>query len=179
MAAIKGVKEKVHLPLFDSVSVKPGKRLGDILTSNVMRFFQDVTGKTKLQTNMQASSLLPHWNTYEARALRVVISDLPAQFPNDVAIDVHLDRIDIAGPAWQQRYSSLKWEDSHYPTLPCSNAVSRSPEGRRIRLVTWLSWMILTSHTNEDEMNGHFAGDQPRNAETGSRAVSKRCPSRQ
>ena len=25
---------------------------------------------------MQAASLLPHWNTYEARALRVVISDL-------------------------------------------------------------------------------------------------------
>jgi len=87
MAVVKGVKEKVHLPVFDSVSVKPGKRLGDILTSNVMRFFQDVTGKTKLQTNMQAASLLPHWNTYEARALRVVISDLPAQFPDTPPVD--------------------------------------------------------------------------------------------
>ena len=82
MAVVKGVKEKVHLPLYDAISVKSGKRLGDILTSNVMRFFQDVTGKTKLLTNMQAASLLPHWNTYEARALRVVISDLPAQFPD-------------------------------------------------------------------------------------------------
>jgi hypothetical protein len=88
MAVVKGVKEKVHLPVFDSVSVKPGKRLGDILTSNVMRFFQDVTGKTKLQTNMQAASLLPHWNTYEARALRVVISDLPAQFPDTQTVDL-------------------------------------------------------------------------------------------
>jgi hypothetical protein len=87
MAVVKGVKEKVHLPVFDSVSVKPEKRLGDILTSNVMRFFQDVTGKTKLQTNMQAASLLPHWNTYEARALRVVISDLPAQFPDTPPVD--------------------------------------------------------------------------------------------
>ena len=86
MAVVKGVKEKVHLPVFDSVSVRPGRRLGDILTSNVMRFFQDVTGKTKLQTNMQAASLLPHWNTYEARALRVVISDLPAQFPDTPAV---------------------------------------------------------------------------------------------
>jgi hypothetical protein len=98
MAVVKGVKEKVHLPVFDSVSVKPGKRLGDILTSNVMRFFQDVTGKTKLQTNMQAASLLPHWNTYEARALRVVISDLPPQFPNDVVIDAVLDKVDSLPP---------------------------------------------------------------------------------
>jgi hypothetical protein len=82
MAVVKGVKEKVHLPLYDAISVKPGRRLGEILTSNVMRFFQDVTGKTKLLTNMQAASLLPHWNTFEARALRVVISDLPAQMPD-------------------------------------------------------------------------------------------------
>ena len=76
MAVVKGVKEKVHLPLYDAVTVKPGRRLGEVLSSNVLRFFQDVTGKTKLQTNMQASSLLPHWNTYEAHSLRVVISDL-------------------------------------------------------------------------------------------------------
>src|SRR5882724_7557332 len=82
MAVVKGVKEKVHLPLYDSIEVKAGTQLRNTLTSNVMRFFQDVTGKTKLQTNMQAASLLPHWNTYEARALRVVISDLPAQFPD-------------------------------------------------------------------------------------------------
>jgi hypothetical protein len=87
MAVVKGVKEKVHLPLYDAISVKPGKRLGDILTSNVMRFFLDVTGKTKLLTNMQAASLLPHWNTYEARALRVVISDLPAQVPDTTTVN--------------------------------------------------------------------------------------------
>jgi hypothetical protein len=81
MAAVKGIKEKVHLPLYDSVSIKPKEQLSKILSSNVLRFFLDVTGKTKLQTNMQASSLLPHWNTYEARAMRVVISDLAAQFP--------------------------------------------------------------------------------------------------
>ena len=88
MAAVKGIKEKVHLPLYDSVSVRPKEQLGKILSSNVLRFFLDVTGKTKLQTNMQASSLLPHWNTYEARALRVVISDLPAQFPETPTVDI-------------------------------------------------------------------------------------------
>jgi hypothetical protein len=33
---------------------------------------------------MQAATLLPHWNTFEARALRVVISDLPVRFPEAV-----------------------------------------------------------------------------------------------
>jgi hypothetical protein len=88
MAAVKGIKEKVHLPLYDSVSIKPKEQLNKILSSNVLRFFLDVTGKTKLQTNMQASSLLPHWNTYEARAMRVVISDLPAQFPETPTVDI-------------------------------------------------------------------------------------------
>ncbi|HTG17487.1 MAG TPA: hypothetical protein VK747_19720 [Blastocatellia bacterium] len=88
MAVIKGVKEKVHLPLYDSLVVKPKEQLIKNQSSNVMRFFQDVTGKTKLQTNMQAASLLPHWNTYEARALRVVISDLAAQFPDAPAADL-------------------------------------------------------------------------------------------
>jgi hypothetical protein len=88
MATVKGIKEKVHLPLYDSIAVKPKEQFSKILSSNVLRFFLDVTGKTKLQTNMQASSLLPHWNTYEARAMRVVISDLAAQFPETPKVDL-------------------------------------------------------------------------------------------
>jgi hypothetical protein len=76
MAVVKGVKEKVHLPLYDSISVRSGEQFRTVINTNVLRFFMDVNGKTKLQTNMQAASLLPHWNTFEARALRVVISDL-------------------------------------------------------------------------------------------------------
>ncbi|HEX6716013.1 MAG TPA: hypothetical protein VF088_02815 [Pyrinomonadaceae bacterium] len=87
MAVVKGVKEQVHLPLYDCVEVKPGKQLGSTLTSNLLRFFVDVTGKTKLLTNMQAASLLPHWNTFEARALRVVISDLGPRF-GDESVEV-------------------------------------------------------------------------------------------
>jgi hypothetical protein len=41
-----------------------------------------VQGKTKLETNQLAASILPHYNTFEARALRVVISDLPPEFPD-------------------------------------------------------------------------------------------------
>ena len=100
MAVVKGVKEQVHLPLYDCVEVKPGKQLSEILTSNLLRFFVDVTGKTKLLTNMQASSLLPHWNTFEARALRVVISDLAPQFSEKPAVNLANVRIvDIEGVA--------------------------------------------------------------------------------
>jgi hypothetical protein len=52
-------------------------------SSSTLKFFVNVQGKTELETNMQAASLLPHYNTFEARAMRVVISDLPPEFPDD------------------------------------------------------------------------------------------------
>jgi hypothetical protein len=81
MAVVKGIKEKVHLPLYDSLFVRPQQQLREVHSSGVFKFFVHVQGKTKLETNMQAAALLPHWNTFEARALRVVISDLPVRFP--------------------------------------------------------------------------------------------------
>ena len=42
----------------------------------VIRFFVDVQNKTKLETNMQAAGMLPSQNSFEARALRVVVSSL-------------------------------------------------------------------------------------------------------
>lgn len=83
MAVVQGIREKVHLPLYDSVSVDPEKQLGDVEKSGTLKFFVNVQGKTKLETNLQSASLLPHYNTFEARAMRVVISDLPPQFPDD------------------------------------------------------------------------------------------------
>ncbi len=83
MAVVQGIKEKVHLPIYDSVSVKPEEQLGKDQKSNTLKFFVDVQGKTKLETNLQAASLLPHYNTFEARAMRVVISDLPPEFPDE------------------------------------------------------------------------------------------------
>lgn len=41
----------------------------------VLRFFVDVQNKTKLETNLQAAGVLPSLNTFEARAMRVVISN--------------------------------------------------------------------------------------------------------
>lgn len=83
MAVVQGIREKVHLPLYDSVSVEPRKQLIDVEKSSTLRFFVNVQNKTKLETNLQSASLLPHYNTFEARAMRVVISDLPPEFPGN------------------------------------------------------------------------------------------------
>ena len=81
MAVVQGIREKVHLPLYDSVSIEPRKQLVDVERSSTLRFFVNVQNKTKLETNLQSASLLPHYNTFEARAMRVVISDQPPQYP--------------------------------------------------------------------------------------------------
>jgi hypothetical protein len=83
MAVVQGIREKVHLPLYDSVTVDGEKQLSDVEKSGTLKFFVNVQGKTKLETNLQSASLLPHYNTFEARAMRVVISDLPPEFPSD------------------------------------------------------------------------------------------------
>jgi hypothetical protein len=80
MAVVRGVKEKVHLPIYDSLTVEPESQLKDAEPTSTLKFFVDVQNKTKLETNLQSAGLLPHYNTFEARALRVVISDLPPQF---------------------------------------------------------------------------------------------------
>jgi len=84
MAILQGIKERVHLPLYDSLFVRPRQQLRQVESSSVLKFFVNVQGKTKLETNMQTSALLPHWNTFEARALRVVISDLLPSFPDPI-----------------------------------------------------------------------------------------------
>ena len=91
MAVVQGVKEKVHLPIYDSLTVEREKQLRDAESSSTLRFFVNVQGKTKLETNLQSASLLPHYNTFEARAMRVVISDLPPEFSQDVNVDVEGD----------------------------------------------------------------------------------------
>ncbi|HZF40291.1 MAG TPA: hypothetical protein VE715_15805 [Blastocatellia bacterium] len=86
MAVVRGVQEQVHFPTYDAVSVKAQEQLRDVEPSSTLKFFVNVQGKTKLETNMQSASLLPHYNTFEARAMRVVISDLPPEFPEDPTV---------------------------------------------------------------------------------------------
>ena len=84
MAMVQGIREKLQWPLYDSLQIEKELQLRDTESSSTLKFFVNVQGKTKLETNLQSASLLPHYNTFEARAMRVVISDLPAEFPSDV-----------------------------------------------------------------------------------------------
>lgn len=84
MSKVQGVKEKLHSPLYDAFFVKDEEKtvgvkkiFTDFMTDpRVIRFFVDIQSKTKLETNLQASGVLPSLNTFEARALRVVVSNL-------------------------------------------------------------------------------------------------------
>jgi hypothetical protein len=87
MAKVQGVKEKLHFPLYDAFFVKDTQLFTEAMTDpREIRFFMDVQNKTKLETNMQAAGQLPSLNSFEARALRVVVSNqrLPkeATFPS-------------------------------------------------------------------------------------------------
>jgi len=107
MAVVQGIREKVHLPIYDAIFVEPKKQLREVEeldNSGTLKFFVNVQKKSKLETNLQSASLLPHYNTFEARAMRVVISDLPPKFPEtDVSgeelpvTDEDGERIDSAG----------------------------------------------------------------------------------
>ena len=88
MAVVQGIREKVHLPIYDSIHVERGAQLIDVENSSTLKFFVDVQRKTKLETNLQSASLLPHYNTFEARAMRVVISDLPPVYSEDIPVEV-------------------------------------------------------------------------------------------
>ncbi len=83
MAKVEGLKEKLHFPLYDAFFVPPPLDVANPQTfensmtdPRVIRFFVDVQNKTKLETNMQAAGTLPSLNSYDARSLRVVVSNL-------------------------------------------------------------------------------------------------------
>jgi hypothetical protein len=86
MAVVQNIREKVHLPVYDSIHVEPGKQFRSVERSSTLKLFVNVNNKTKLETNLQSASLLPHYNTFEARAMRVVISDLPPEFSEEVEV---------------------------------------------------------------------------------------------
>lgn len=91
MAVVKGVKEKVHLPLYDAITFEKHKKSGpeskkteyvgiaEVIagSGNIIKFFVNIQNKTKLETNQQEAGVLSHYNTYEARAMRVVIEPPP------------------------------------------------------------------------------------------------------
>ena len=80
MATTQGIREKVHLPIYDSLTVEPGKQPRDIETSHILTLFAHARDKTKLETN---AALLSRFTRFEAIAMQVVISDLPPELSSD------------------------------------------------------------------------------------------------
>ena len=83
MAKVQGIQEKLHWPLYDAFVVPEQNGGSSVPTfatemakrdARILRFFVDVQSKTRLETNLQASSTLPSLNSYEVRAMRVVVS---------------------------------------------------------------------------------------------------------
>jgi hypothetical protein len=82
MAKVQGIKEKLHWPLYDAFVVpeQNGTTAPTFATemakrdARILRFFVDVQNKTRLETNLLASGTLPSLNSYEVRAMRVVVS---------------------------------------------------------------------------------------------------------
>jgi len=93
MGKVQGVKEKLHYPIYDAFFVPAQKGTENKTFQNFMtdprmiRFFVDVQNKTRLETNLQASGVLPSLNTFEARAMRVVVSSPQGQDIDDDAQD--------------------------------------------------------------------------------------------
>ena len=77
----------------------------------VIRFFVDVQNKTKLETNLQAAGQLPSLNTFEARALRVVVSNLRFSFsdttPKPNAMKSNLNESEILADLIYNSVTSL------------------------------------------------------------------------
>jgi hypothetical protein len=88
MGKVQGVKEKLHYPIYDAFFVPDKATFQSKLTDpRMIRFFVDIQNKTRLETNLQASGVLPSLNTFEARSMRVVVSSLESKTKRDNQAD--------------------------------------------------------------------------------------------
>jgi hypothetical protein len=96
MAKVQGVKEKVHLPIYDALFVPEGSKFSDVMNGQrSIRFFVDVQNKTRLETNLQASGVLSSLNEFEARAMRVVVSSLHRFAPKDKTLKPEFNEAEL------------------------------------------------------------------------------------
>lgn len=128
MALVKGIKERVHSPIYDCINVEPEKQLRDAEQSSTLKFFLDVQGKTKLETNLQSAGLLPHYNTFEARAMRVVISDLPPSYPDDPKVSAENESLTVEGANNQSGALMITPVGAVPPTFGRRGAVAPDPQ---------------------------------------------------
>ena len=129
MATVQGIRERIGQPVIDAFRVPPGKQLREIEPGSTLKFFVNVQGKTKLETNLQSASLLPHYNTFEARAMRVVISDLPPEYSDEPKSNGDASKgfgvPTKMGIRWTAEAMSKALSSKHKPSPPTSRSISR------------------------------------------------------
>src|SRR5262245_6078504 len=76
MARPRGIKEKVHLPIYDSITIEPKTQLRDVQIASGFKFFIQTKGKSKLETNV---GLLSELGRFEGWGMRVVIASNGAE----------------------------------------------------------------------------------------------------
>jgi len=102
MAPRRGIKEKVHIPIYDSIKVEPGKLLR-VQAESAFKFFVQTKGKSKLETNVW---LLSQFGRFEASSMRVVIapqdpaSRIAKLAYNTITALIVRERIMIELPTW-------------------------------------------------------------------------------
>jgi hypothetical protein len=161
MAIVPGIRERVHLPLYDSIHVKAQQQLRDIERSSTLKFFVNVQGKTKLETNLQAAWLLPHGTTFEAHAMQVVISDLPPEFSDGVAVN------QIQGNPPAQKF------DSNLKRVMELLAEARADNLRQTKI------QVSTTTNKEVQTGGTTVAFTVDNLETALKALDQTAPSRE
>jgi hypothetical protein len=157
MAKFQGYKEICHCPIYDAFFVPPDpvKTFKDFMTDpRMIRFFVDVQNKTRLETNLQASGVLPSLNTFEARAMRVIASSfcLPLE-------GLRILRKAIIDAGNEYRTAKLFTDTTNTVPLPAE----RAAEGRLINEVrrtfaTVIGTASVNGHLNQvilDEGNAY------------------------
>jgi hypothetical protein len=110
MAVVKGVKEKVHLPLYDAITLGVKTENGGQVVpinireqitnnGNIIKFFVNIQDKTKLETNQQEAGVLSHYNTYEARAMRVILVPPEVTPGSEIQAKINAKKDDIENAA--------------------------------------------------------------------------------
>jgi hypothetical protein len=149
------MKEKLHSPLYDSVFVRgangtPAQILSEAITdSRVIRFFVDVQNKTRLETNLQAAGVLPSLNSFEARAMRVVVSSLDENATRDDLTNQQLEARFIADLIYNSVTTLLVGEKTmiEMPTYWFPAGAGVSPGGGVVANI------ILQNHGEPNHLN--------------------------
>lgn len=159
MARFQGVRERLHSPMYDAffVPADPTKAFKDFMTDpRMIRFFIDIQNKTRLETNLQASGVLPSLNTFEARAMRVIASSfcLPRDAFNILRKDI-LAAAEEYCKEWKSQVAAEGGAKSEPSTGSLSSFSKPAEQATQDRLINEIR-KSFTTIIGTASVNGHI-----------------------